>query len=341
MKRVQNMSGSKRNIVTIRDIAAETGLSLNTVSKVLNKKPYYSKATEKRVMQAVAKLGYVPNSIASSLRAGHSKTVAIVFDDLINPFYSVMTLSIAQSLSQSHYDVMMFSNYGVSSFLDSALFNKIVSRKIDAVASFLEPQPDLVDTIVASKIPFLLVGRTLNDSRIDAIYSDDFDGGRMATDHLIERGHRKIAYIGAHPAISVDANRFSGYKKSLEDHAIAFRSEYVAYFSDYQTFEALAQWLTEIPVDAVFCFNDSFSYSIIKELHKRGKHVPEDYAWVGYDNIQRALSFPLNLTTVSIDTDRMSKQTVEVLLKKIKNDDSYKEILQHSLPVTLFQGETT
>lgn len=106
---------------------------MNTISKVLNKKPYYSKDTEQRVMKAVEKLGYVPNSIASSLRAGHSKTVAIVFDNLINPFYSVMTLSIGRTLAQSCYDVMMFSNYGVSSFLDFALFNKIVARKIDAV----------------------------------------------------------------------------------------------------------------------------------------------------------------------------------------------------------------
>lgn len=131
-------------------------------------------------MKAVEKLGYVPNSIASSLRAGHSKTVAIVFDDLINPFYSVMTLSIGRTLAQSCYDVMMFSNYGVSSFLDFALFNKIVARKIDAVVSFLEPQPDLVETIVNSEIPFLPVGRTVNDKRIDALYSDDVVGGRKA-----------------------------------------------------------------------------------------------------------------------------------------------------------------
>lgn len=203
---------------------------MNTISKVLNKKPYYSKDTEQRVMKAVEKLGYVPNSIASSLRAGHSKTVAIVFDDLINPFYSVMTLSIGRTLAQSCYDVMMFSNYGVSSFLDFALFNKIVARKIDAVVSFLEPQPDLVETIVNSEIPFLPVGRTVNDKRIDALYSDDVVGGRKATDHLIERGHKKIAYIGAHPAVSADNHRFTGYCQSLKMHGIEYRPEYVAYF---------------------------------------------------------------------------------------------------------------
>ena len=335
------MIGSNENKITIRDIAAETGLSLNTISKVLNKKPYYSKETERRVMQAVEKLGYVPNSIASSLRAGHSKTVAIVFDDLINPFYSVMTLAIGRTLAQSRYDVMMFSNYGLSSFLDVTLFNKIVSRKIDAVVSFLEPQTELVETIVNSKIPFLLVGRNIADERIDSLYSDDIDGGRKATDHLIERGHKSIAYIGAHPAISADNHRFTGYRQSLEAHGIQFRPEHVAYFSDFQTFEALALWLMELPVDAVFCFNDCFSYSVINELRKRGKDVPRDFAWVGYDDIQRALSFPLNLTSVSIDTDDMGKQTVEVLLKKISHDESYRDILKRPLPVTLHLGKTT
>ncbi len=327
--------------VTIRDIAAETGLSLNTISKVLNKKPYYSKATETRVMEAVEKLGYIPNAIASSLRAGRSKTVAIVFDDLINPYYSVMTLSIARVLAQSRYDVMVFSNYGASSFLDVTLFNKIVSRKLDAVISFLEPQPELTETIVRSGIPFLLVGRKGNDARIDALSSDDVAGGRMAVNHLIERGHTRIAYIGAHPAISADAERFQGYCEALAAHGIPQCDDYVAYLSDYQTFEALARRLTELPVDAVFCFNDCFSYSIINELKRRGKLVPRDYAWVGYDNIQRALSLPVLLTTVSIDTDYMGKCAVDVLLKKIEGDDTYHKILQKPIGVSLFLGETT
>ncbi|MDE5896370.1 MAG: LacI family transcriptional regulator, partial [Clostridia bacterium] len=331
---MNDKNSSKDKKITIRDIAAETGLSLNTISKVLNKKLYYSKETEQRVMKAVEKLGYVPNTIASSLRAGHSKTVAIVFDDLINPFYSVMTLSIARALAQSRYDVMMFSNYGASSFLDHVLFNKIVSRKIDAVVSFLEPQPELTDSIVNSRIPFLLVGRTANDGRIDSLYSDDVAGGKIATDHLIERGYKQIAYIGAHPEISADKHRFTGYCQSLEANAIPYRPEYVAYFSDFQTFEALALWLMKLPVDAVFCFNDCFSFSIINELRKLGKKVPRDFAWVGYDNIQRALALPLNLTSVSIDTDYMGRKTVEVLLKKIAHDETYRESLRTPLKVT-------
>lgn len=331
----------KKNKITLKDIANATGLSMNTVSKVINEKPYYTKEVEKKVKKAISELGYIPDSVASSLRRGTSKTVAIVFDDLINPYYSMMTLTIAQHLSNASYDLMMFSNYGQSSFLDKSLLLKVIGRKVDAIISFLEPEKDAIEVITRLNLQFLLIGRKVNSSVIESVCSMEDVGGEIATTHLIEKGHNDILYVGAHPEISTDVLRFNGYKKALEKNNIDFNPANIGYFYEHKSIKALVEnFILKRTAKAIFCFNDIFSFGIIKELKQLNYKLPRDYVLVGYDNIQKYLGLADDITTIGTNHEYMAEMAVKVILHKIK-PSIYESVVNEPHPVYLVKGYTT
>ena len=151
------MEGKKK--ITLRDIAAKTGLSVNTVSRVLNKKPYYTKEVEEKVNAACKELGYIVDMNASGLRSGSTHTIAILFDDLINPFYSYTTDIISKRFEEVGYNSIIFSNNGKSAYVDYEMMRSVMARKPDGILSFLEPAEDMVDFIKESGIPFVIFGR--------------------------------------------------------------------------------------------------------------------------------------------------------------------------------------
>jgi alanine racemase len=307
--------------ITIKDIAEETGLSMNTVSKVLNKKPYYTKEIEQRVMKAVKELGYISNSLAAGLRSGSSMTISIVYDDFTNPYYSYMTNIIARSLGKLGYVPMIFSNYNGGGFLKFDLYAQILSRKADGIISFIEPEEDVVKHIKRSGIPFVVLGRDCHESGVDSVYADDFEGGRAATELLINCGYTDIFYAGCNPGIKVDKERFAGYRAALAQHGVKFDERNVNYVSSVSGAANLADFIVEnSSARAIFCFNDFFSFNIVRRLQQRGFSLPHDYALVGFDNIQEYLGLPAILTTVSKDVNGMADLAVKMIIAKIKNE---------------------
>ena len=145
--------------VTLKDIAARTGLSVNTVSRVLNKKPYYTKEVEEKVTTACKELGYIVDMNASGLRSGSTHTIAILFDDLTNPFYSYTTDIISKRFEEKGYNSIIFSNNGKSAYVDYDMIRSVVARKPDGILSFLEPAADMVNFIKDTGIPFEIFGR--------------------------------------------------------------------------------------------------------------------------------------------------------------------------------------
>lgn len=326
--------------VTLKDIANATGLSVNTVSRVIAKRPYYTKAVEEKVAAAVKELGYIGNSVAASLRSGSSKTIAIVFDDFINPFYSIVTNFIARTLRDYEYDTMIFSNYGKGGFMSYELAKQVLSRKVDGIISFLQPEKKIISFIKNSGVPFIVLGRDSTKDGIDSLCSDDLEGGRIATQHLIDKGHREICYIGSDKNISVDIERFSGYKKALRDNGIEFDSKRVVYLNEYEDMNELCEkLLCDMDAKAFFCFNDIFSFHVVRIFGERGFSFPKDYSIVGYDNIQSYLLLPKILTTITVDYKDLSDKAVELMLAKInKREDNNFRILHE---VSLVQGQTT
>lgn len=166
--------------VTLKDIAAKTGLSVNTVSRVLNKKPYYTKEVEEKVTAACKELGYIVDMNASGLRSGSTHTIAILFDDLINPFYSYTTDIISKRFEENGYNTIIFSNNGKSAYVDYEMMRSVMARKPDGILSFWSRKR--IWSILSNRqgIPFVIFGRDGSPYGMVGIDADEEYGGYLA-----------------------------------------------------------------------------------------------------------------------------------------------------------------
>ena len=212
------MEGKKK--ITLKDIAAKTGLSVNTVSRVLNKKPYYTKEVEEKVTAACKELGYIVDMNASGLRSGSTHTIAIIFDDLINPFYSYTTDIISKRFEEVGYNSIIFSNNGKTAYVDYELMRSVMARKPDGILSFLEPTEDMVGFIKDTGIPFVIFGRDGEPYGMCGVNADEEYGGYVAGKHLLDCGYRKLAYIGSWHDVKVCLDSQERFQRgTAENHA--------------------------------------------------------------------------------------------------------------------------
>lgn len=305
--------------VTLKDIAEYTGLATNTVSRVLNGKPYYTEEVERKVKDAIRRLGYISNSSASALKSGSTRTVAILYDDMVNPFYSYMTSIMAGRFSGEGYDTIIFSNYGKSAFIEYDLICKVLSRNPDAVVSFIEPAADAATVLRNYGIPFLIFGRDGSDSGFDSVCANEVEGGRIAAAHLLSKGRRDMIYIGTERSVKVCTDRLSGFSEALRQNGLTLAGG-DAYFTKEQGFDFIADAVALRAGSGIFCYNDMIAFELLRRLDDKGFSVPKDFSIIGYDNIQGVLGLPPIITTVDVDNKQMADVGAEVLLLKMKNE---------------------
>lgn len=326
--------------VTLKDIAEYTGLASNTVSRVINNRPYFSKEVEEKVKQAIDKLGYISNASASALKSGSTRTVAIAYDDMLNPFYSYMTSIMAKRFSQEGYDSVIFSNHGRSAFIDRDMLRKILARNPDAIVSFIEPATETKSLLAEYAVPFLVFGRDGSVSGFDSVCADEVEGGKLAGRHLGALGRSAYYYIGSERTVKVCTDRLEGYRAGLSEYGVTLPDENVFFRKEYAS-EALFDKLAVNPGAAVFCYSDMLAFETLRVLTEKGFRTPQDFAIVGYDNVQGMLGLPDFITTIDVDTHQMADVGAEVLLLKIRNDKyRNREFNKYHTP-RLIRGQTT
>ena len=332
----------QRKKVTLKDIAARTGLSVNTVSRVLNKKPYYTKEVEERVNAACKELGYIVDMNASGLRSGSTRTVAILYDDLVNPFYSYTTDIISKRLEEHGYNSIMFSNNNRSPYADYELMRAVYSRKPDGVLSVLEPTEDLVPFIQNSGIPFVIFGRDGAPYGMLGINADEVRGGAVAGKHLLDCGCRRPVYAGSWHDVKVCLDRQKGFAEALAEGGVELSPEQIIYAREVP-FETLIDRIISLQADGVFCFNDMIAFLVVAELDARGIRVGKDVAVVGYDNVQQMLNMPRFLTSVDVGVTDFAVCGAEAMLDILENREASPRvpfIESHPAPV-IVQGKTS
>lgn len=297
--------------VTLKDIAKDTGLTINSVSRALNDMPDISEKTKQRVRQAALNMGYVKNLAASGLRKGCSRIIGVLYDNLLNPYYSIMSKYIQQSLDRYDYSYLTFFNKdGVMTKKD---VQKIMMRGVDGIISFLEPEDAEWGLL---PLPILLLGRKSSKAGMDFITTDDFKGGRLAGEKLVELGYTAPLFVGERRDISCVFDRYSGFRAALEEHGLYDESRTV-FLNGRLLTHTLARLQTEgLQYDSIFCFNDLLALEAVNYLSETG-HT--DVAVIGYDDIQAEMALPGRLTTVGTDKKQMAEVAVEVLLLKIED----------------------
>ncbi len=304
---------------TLKDIANATGLTVNSVSHALRDMGDISAETKLRVAEAAKRLGYVPNLAASQIRSGKSLTVAIVFDNLFNPYYNIMTHYLMISLSDKGYDFLTLVD--ASGNLSQTTLDKLISRNVDGVLSFLEP----ADGLKLGKLPMTVIGRHCDFPQIDYVYTDDETGGYLAAQYLAEKGCKHLCYIADNLNVSCSVDRRNGVLRFAAERG----AECGEVFMEGQPYsETIGKYLAEHPdCDGIVCFNDYIAMEAQYLLRNCGR---ADVRVVGYDDIIQEFKLPGAYATVGTDKQKLAKTAIRLLMERINGayeKESRKQVL--------------
>lgn len=301
----------------MRDVAQHANVSPMTVSRVLRDDPKVSAGTREKVMASVATLGYRPNEAARRLRLGHaSGLVGLVVTNLANPFYSQFAIGVEAALAERGMRVML-GNSGEDASRERRLVNDFASRRVDGLVVVPSGSDHRhLDPAGLSGMPVVLAASPPVKIDVDAVLLDDFGGTLEATRHLIERGHRRIAFLGLPPSTWTGSERFRGYCTALADAGIAIDERYI--FRDQRDVTAAgkaAAALLDLPTPptAIFTANNRNTIGAYRAI--RGRHA--DVALAGFDDFELADMLALPLTVVAYDPRELGRQAAAMLIDRI------------------------
>lgn len=323
---------------TLRDVAKETGFSVNTVSHALKNKSDISEATTKIIKEAADRLGYIGNASASYLRSGISRTVAIILGDISNPHFAILVKEIELYIKDLGYTTFILNTEEDEECEKRAILSAL-NKNVDGIIICPSQQSsDNIEFLKRADVPFTLIGRRFSDVETNYVVCDDVNGGYIATKHLLEQGHNKILFLNGSPYISSSVERLEGYKKALEEFNIPFNDEDVRNVSikmGQGELEILQILESSSKYTAILAFSDMLAWEIIYLLQKLGLSTPNDRSVVGFDNIQSKFLFPVSLTTVSSSKSTMAQTAAKLLVDTIEkvNVDIQKIVLSTELVI--------
>ncbi len=311
---------SKRR-VTLQDVADAVGVSKSTVSLVLSNHPRISEETRRRVLAAVDELGYVYDRRAASLRTKQSFMVGLIVTDIKNPFYAELTSGIQNTLLEANYIALLGS---ATDLIDSQERLLATMRECRADGIILCPARGTpLETIarLSRQVPTVLIARYLAGVDVDYVGIDNELGARRATEHLIERGHRRIAFIGGPKESSARQDRLRGLISILEKHCLALDESLMVSSPVTRTgayTAARTVMRSTEPPTAVLCYNDVVAFGVMLGLRSCGLEPGRDVAVVGFDDVSEASLWHPPLSTVSATPAQMGQQAADLLLKRIE-----------------------
>lgn len=310
---------------TMKRIAGELGVSITTVSKVLNNRDDIGHATRARVLAKVAELGYQPNAVARSLTLRRTHTLGIVIPDLMHSFFVEIVAGLERVASAHGYGLLLCSsNEDVRK--ERTELDMLRQRQVDGIvlaSASASGNSDLLRQLLAVGIELVMIDRDDHaDVPCDRVVTDDQMVGRLATTHLVEQGRRAIAHI-AGPTIAHARRRAQGYRAALQARGIRRRPELLVRggFMESDGYRAMQKLLALRPrVDAVFAANDPAAIGAMKAIWAAGRRVPEDIAVIGAGDIALGDLLRVPLSTVSWSREELGHQAAELILGRLDSE---------------------
>lgn len=319
------MAGRHRS-TTITDIARKAAVSKSTVSLVLQGSPLIKPETSARVKQAADALGYVYHRGAAALRGKSSNMIGMVINDLTNPFFAELLVGMERKLVDAGY-VSLMAHTGESLETQEKVLSSM--REYHAAGLILCPAfgtpSKLLATIREWGIPLLVLVRPIGDASYDFAGSDNEGGTFMATEHLLERGHRRIAFMGKVGGGPVYELRRIGFERAMRKHGLAVEPEWIVDIPPTREGgrEGIEQVLLmpERPTAAV-CYNDVVAFGAMGAMGERGLTPGRDFAIVGFDGVADAAHSNPPLTTVSVQPGRLGEAAAALVLQRLQQPSS-------------------
>lgn len=302
--------------VTAQDVARSLGISISTVSRAFSQDVVIAETTRALVLKEAKRMGYTPNLLARGLITHRSSIAGIVVADITNPFYPEVLASLTQRLHENDLQSMVFCA-GPSSDLDAALPTLLQYRPDVAVVLAATLSTAMLDACEHAGTPVILFNRYVNHTATDAVSCDNFGGGQLVADALLDAGHTRLAYIAGLAGTSTSRDRLNGFLSRIrERYGPAPYIENAGGFTYEGGFAALKRLMErEEPPQAVFCANDIVAIGALDAARADlGLRVPYDLSIVGFDDIAISSWPPYSLTTVRQPVPEM----IEITIQKIK-----------------------
>ncbi len=325
-------------MATIKDVAKLAKVSVTTVSRVLNNRGYISQETKKAVEEAMNQLQYQPNEVARSLYRRQSHMIGVIIPTVSHPFFAILTRFIEFYAHQQGYKIVLCNSLMESS-KEKDYFEMLKRHQVDGI--IMGSHTLEVEDYIEVKLPIVSFDRQIAPN-IPYISSDNFAGGVMAAEFLIEKGCKKIAHISGSLALNVLANkRNDGFIKACQEKGL----DYYIYETDINVLgndnyeQVIDRLFEEIPdVNGVFASSDIIAAKVIKKCSELGKNVPKEIKIIGYDDTDIAKYMVPGITTVCQPIEAMAKYAVDYVIKQVDGELVPNETV---LPVSLSIRGTT
>jgi len=326
----------------IHDVARRAGVAPITVSRVINNSGYFSEEIRQRVETAIKELGYVPNTVARSLRSKKTQTLALVLTDITNPFFTNIARGVEDIASDAGF-MVIYCNTDESEVEEEKYVQMLLQKQVDGM--LLVParsEPSIISKIQARGKPVVVIDRRIEGLESDVVRCDSEGGAYQLTQLLLGLGHRHISVLSGPRYVSTAADRVAGYQRAMAEASLSDGE--CIYFGSYHQksgYEMAKQALAVTPrPTAFFAANNFIAIGALSALQEAGLHVPEDFSVVAFDDLPPSLTtFPF-LTAIAQPAYEMGKRAAELLLARLqgKANQPYQVVV---LPTELFIRQST
>lgn len=312
--------------VTMRDVALQAGVSIKTVSRVVNDQGEISDLTRERVLAAIDNLGYRPSKVARALVTRRTDTIGLIFGDIANPYLSEVSRGVIDTAVDRKIEVFLCNTDGDPESEKRAV-NSMLDHNVDGAIVFpIFFNRDWLQGIAHPDHPLVLMNCDLAPRPgLGVVATEMRKGARIAVDYLAQKGHRCIGMLSGEMAPKSKIQRVQGYRDGLELHGIEYRDELVLIGGTVieSGITGARQLLSQNPeMTALFCYNDLIAMGAIEACKEMGRRVPEDCAIVGFDNIRFSSLVNPPITTVHVDKYEIGRQASIRLLDMLENPEA-------------------
>ncbi|MDK2903039.1 MAG: LacI family transcriptional regulator, sucrose operon repressor [Clostridiales bacterium] len=325
-------------MATIKDVAEEAGVTVTTVSRVLNNRGYISEKTRKKVYEAMKKLNYQPNELARSLYRRKSYLIGLLIPSISHPFFAELTSYIEYYAYQNNYKILLCNSLKDVE-KEKSYIDMLKRHQVDGI--IIGSHTLETEQYLNVNLPIVAVDRYFSEE-IPYVASDNYNGGVLATKLLIQKGCRKIAHISGPLVLNTPANnRYKAFMDIVKEHNIenvVVETKLNVFDTDEYKKLIIKLFENHPDIDGVFASSDLIAATIINAAKEIGKEVPKDLKIVGYDDINIAKLIVPPLTTIRQPIEAMAQKIIEIILGQIEGKEVNRENI---LPITLIEREST
>ena len=308
----------------LRDVARQAGVSVGTVSNVLNRPDVVSPKTLERVQKTIAELGFVPNGFARQLRSGYSRTIGLVVPDVANPFFTEVARGVEDAASKRDYAVFL-CNSDESLEKENKYLSVLIQQQVRGVLiTPSDSKSHQYENLRERGISVALLDTETKNASQCSVSVDDVRGGEIAIEHLASLGHREIAWVTGPETIPQVADRTAGVMRAAKIAKVEISTIRVPLMNSAQGIDAVKKILAlkKLP-SAIFCGNDLLAFGVMRGLLDVGKKIPEDVSLLGYDDIAFGNSSAVPLSSISQPAYQLGVTAAELLISECEESEEH------------------